>query len=68
MLHTNFHGNRPGDSGIDDFLMVFTIYGHGGNLGHVTSIILTFFISMYLKAYIQTLVKNVPVFSEKSRF
>ena len=39
MLHTKFHGNRPNGSG-EDFLTVFTIYGHGGHLGHVTSIIL----------------------------
>ena len=29
MLHTKFRGR---------FLKVFTIYGHGGHLGHVTSI------------------------------
>ena len=37
MLHTNFHGNRPAGSG-EDFSRVFTIYGCGGHLGHVTSI------------------------------
>ena len=37
MLHTKFHGNRPASSG-EDFLRVFTIYGHDGHLGHVTSI------------------------------
>ena len=37
MLHTKFRGNRPAGSG-EDFLRVFTIYGHGGHLGHVTSI------------------------------
>ena len=37
MLHTKFHGNRPAGSE-EDFLRVFTIYGHGGHLGHVTSI------------------------------
>ena len=37
MLHTKFHGNWPACSG-EDFYRVFTIYGHGGNLGHVTSI------------------------------
>ena len=36
MLHTKFHGNHPSGSG--DFLRVFTIYGRGGHLGHVTSI------------------------------
>ena len=33
MLHTKFRGNRR-----RRFLNVFTIYGHGGHLGHVTSI------------------------------
>ena len=36
MLHTEFRGNWPAGSG-KDFLRVFTIYGHGGHLGHVTS-------------------------------
>ena len=39
MLQTKFRGNRPGGSGEEDFLRVFTIYGLGGLLGHVTSII-----------------------------
>ena len=38
MLHTKFHGNRPAGSGEEDFQRVFTIYGHGGHLGHMTSI------------------------------
>ena len=38
MLHTKFRGNRPAGSGEEDFWWVFTIYGHGGHLGHVTSI------------------------------
>ena len=38
MLHTKFCGDRPAGSGEEDFLKVFTIYGHGGHLGHVTSI------------------------------
>ena len=46
-----------------------TIYGHGGHLCHVTSItVKKKIISMYLKAYIQNLVKNGPVVSEKSQF
>ena len=36
MLHTKFRGNRPAGSGEEDFLRVFTIYGRGGHLGHVT--------------------------------
>ena len=38
MLHTKFHGNQPAGSGEKDFLRIFTIYGHRGHLGHVTSI------------------------------
>ena len=37
MLHTKFRGTRPAGSG-EDFIRVFTIYGHGGHIGHVTSI------------------------------
>ena len=37
MLHTKFRGNPPIGSG-EDFLRVFTIYGCGGHLGHVTQI------------------------------
>ena len=43
MLYTKFHENRPAASGEEDFRRVFTIYGHGGYLGHVTSIVLTHF-------------------------
>ena len=38
MLHTKFRENQPGGSGEEDFLRVFTIYGRGGHLGQVTSI------------------------------
>ena len=38
MLHTKFCGNRPAGLGEEDFQRVNTIYGHGGHLGHVTSI------------------------------
>ena len=40
MLHTKFRENQPAGSGEEDFWRVFTIYGHGGHLGHVTSIML----------------------------
>ena len=43
MLHTKFRGNQSAGSGEEDFLRVFTIYGHDGHLGHVTSIILIYF-------------------------
>ena len=38
MLHTKFRENRPAGSGEEDFGRVFNIYGRGGHLGHVTSI------------------------------
>ena len=36
MLHTKFQGNQSIGSGEEDCLSFFTIYGHGGHLGHVT--------------------------------
>ena len=36
MLHIKFRENQPAGSGEEDFLRVFTIYGRGGHLGHVT--------------------------------
>ena len=36
MLHTKFRENRPAGSGEKEFRRVFTIYGRGGLLGHVT--------------------------------
>ena len=35
MLHSKFGENRPAGSG-EDFSRVFTIYGRGGHLCHVT--------------------------------
>ena len=40
MLHTKFRENRTAGSGEEDFRRVFTIYGCGSHLGHVTSIVL----------------------------
>ena len=42
MLHTKFRVNRHAGSG-EDFLRVFIIYGPGGHLGHVTSIMSSYF-------------------------
>ena len=39
MLHTKFQGHRSIGSGEEDFFKVFTIYGHGGHVGHVTQLI-----------------------------
>ena len=38
MLHTKLSGNRHTGSGEEDCSRVFTIYGRGGHLGQVTSI------------------------------
>ena len=42
--------------------------GMAANIGHVTRIMLTNFISLNLKAFIQNLVQNGPVVSEKIWF
>ena len=47
MLHSKFHGNRSTCSREEDFCRVFTIYGRGGHLGHVTQPLLTNFCSPY---------------------
>ena len=65
MLHTKFHGNRPAGSRDVGFLRVFTIYGRGCHLGHVTSSCHQIFISLYLKAFIKNLVKIGTEVSEK---
>ena len=48
MLHTKFRGNQPAASGEEDF---FTIYGHGGHLGHVTSIMSSDFHFLVLESF-----------------
>ena len=50
MLHTKSQGHRPSGSGEEDFLRVFTIYGRGGHLGHVTRTIWTNFRSRVLRS------------------
>ena len=50
MLHVKFRGNLPADSG-EDFLRVSTIYGHGGHLGHVTSIMSSDFHSLVPESF-----------------
>ena len=50
MLHTKFHGNWPTGSG-EDFLRVFTTYGHGGHLGHVTSIMSSDFLFLVPESF-----------------
>ena len=47
------------------FLKCTTIYGHESHLGHVTCTMLMNFINLYPSAYIQNLVENGNVVSEK---
>ena len=46
MLHTKFRGNQTTGSR-EEFCRVFTIYGHGSLLGHVTKMLSTNFRSPY---------------------
>ena len=46
MLHTKFRGNPPAGSE-EDFGRVFSIYGRGGHLSHVTQMPQTKFCSPY---------------------
>ena len=46
MLHTKFHANRHAGSG-EGFYRVFTIYGRGGHLDHVTQMPQTKFRNPY---------------------
>ena len=49
MLHAKFQDHRTSGSGEEDFLKVFTIYGHGGHLGHVTRTIYINFLFPFLR-------------------
>ena len=63
MLHTKFHQNRPSSSRKVDY-SVFTLYGHGSHLGHVTSIML-----MNFHFIVTTnLAENGQVATRKSKF
>ena len=39
MLYIKFKGHRPAGFGEEDLFKSFTIYGHGGHLGHMNMII-----------------------------
>ena len=71
MLHTKFRGNRPAGSGENDFLRVFTIYEHGGHLGHGTSIISSDFYYLVPESFHKKFGsdwQSSKVVSEKIRF
>ena len=68
MLHTKFRGNRSAGSG-EDFQRGFTIYGHDGHLGHVTSIMSSDFHFLVPESFHKKkLIKIRKVVSEKIRF
>ena len=48
MLHAKFQDHRTSGSG-EKYLFFFTIYGHGGHLGHVTWTIYINFCSPFPK-------------------
>ena len=60
MLHTKSQGHLPSGSGEEDFKRVFTIYGHGGHLGHVTRTIWTNFRSRVLRSLYMKFEFNWP--------
>ena len=66
MLHTKFRGNRSASSG--DFQRVSTIYGHGGHLGHVTSIMSSDFQFLVPESFHKKFDTDRKVVSEKIRF
>ena len=47
MLQAKFQNHRSSGSGEEDFFKVFTIYWHGGHLGHVTWTIYINFRSLF---------------------
>ena len=68
MLHTNFPGYQPTGSGeIFKGFLPFTIYGHGGHLGHVTGIMSSNFHFLVPESFHTSLVQNGTVVSEKIR-
>ena len=68
MLHTKFRGSRLAGSGEEDFSRVFTIYGRGGHLGHVSSIMSSDFHFLLPESFHKNLVQIGIVASEKIRF
>ena len=68
MLHTKFRGNRPAGPEEEDFQRVFTIHGHGGQLGHVTSIMSSDFHFLVPESFNTKFGSDRQSISEKIRF
>ena len=52
MLQIKFQGHRSIASGEEDFLKIFTIYGHCGHVGHVIQLICINFHSLSHLSYL----------------
>ena len=68
MLHTKFRRNRPAGSREEDFQRFFAIYGHGGHLSHVTSIMSSDFHFLVLESFHTKFGQINTVVSEKIWF
>ena len=68
MQQTKFRGYQPAGSGEEDFEGFHQIWAYSPFWSCDQHHGYKFFIFMYLIAYIQNLVKNDPVVSEKSKF
>ena len=66
MLHTMIRGNLPAGSGEEDFYRVFTIYGRGGHLGHVTSIMSSDFHFLLPESFHKVWFRSAQQFLKKS--
>ena len=67
MLHTKFRENRSAGSG-EDFQRVSTIYGHGGHLAYVTSIMSSDFHFIVPESFQKKMIQIRKVVTEKIRF
>ena len=67
MLLTKFQGHRSSGSGEEDFFKVFTIYGHGGHVGHVTQLICINFHSYSPSSFHMNFGSNRPIVFQKKQ-
>ena len=68
MLHTEFQGHRSIASEEEDFLKVFTIYGHGGHVGHAIQLICIHFHSHSPLMFQMNFGSKLPNVFEKNKF
>ena len=68
MLNTMFQGHWSIGSGEEDFFMDFTIYGHGGHVGHVTQLICINFHSHSPSSFHMNFGSKSPSCFEENKF